>query len=243
MHVFYDQLAEYWPLISPVEEYREEAHEFLRVLQAAHPGARTLLELGSGGGSNAFYLKPHYALTLSDLSPQMLAVSARLNPDCEHVLGDMRTMDLGRTFDLVFVHDAVDYMTTEAELQAAIATAFRHCTPGGLALFVPDHVEGRFEPDSDCGGHDGDDGRGIRYLEWSYDPDPHDNRGTTEYAFLVRDAAGQVRSLHETHPFGMFPRETWLRLLTTCGFQTEVQQEQTEEERTPRLLFVARRPA
>ncbi len=34
--------------------------------------------------------------------------SRELNPDCEHVLGDMRTLRLGRTFDAVFVHDAVD---------------------------------------------------------------------------------------------------------------------------------------
>ena len=28
----------------------------------------------------------------------------------EHVQGDMRTLDLGRTFDVVLAHDAIDYM-------------------------------------------------------------------------------------------------------------------------------------
>ena len=50
-----------------------------------------------------------FTCTLSDLSPQMLSLSRTLNPGCEHVLGDMRTLRLGRTFDAVFVHDAVMY--------------------------------------------------------------------------------------------------------------------------------------
>jgi hypothetical protein len=38
----------------------------------------------------------------------MLEVSRRLNPDCEHPPGDIRSVRLGRTFDVVFVHDAIE---------------------------------------------------------------------------------------------------------------------------------------
>ena len=41
----------------------------------------------------------------------MLELSRTLNPDCEHLEGDMRTLRLGRTFDAVLIHDAVMYMT------------------------------------------------------------------------------------------------------------------------------------
>ena len=79
-------------------------------------------------------------MTLVDLSPQMLAVSRALNPECEHREGDMRTVNLGRTFDAVFVHDAIMYMTSEADsLIAAMRNAYRHCRAGGVALFVPDY--------------------------------------------------------------------------------------------------------
>lgn len=57
-------------------------------------------------------------LTLVDRSPEMLAVSFALNPECEHVVGDMRDMRLGRVFDCVLIHDAICYLTTEAELRA-----------------------------------------------------------------------------------------------------------------------------
>src|SRR5262245_28363274 len=104
----YTDLAEWWPLFSPPSHYDEEACDLLLTLPAA-PAARpvTAPELGAGGGSLASHLKRHIALTLSDLSPQMLANSRILNPECEHVVGDMRSLNLLRTFDLVFIHDAI----------------------------------------------------------------------------------------------------------------------------------------
>src|SRR6266581_3135573 len=81
----YTELAEWWPIFSGPEEYREEAAFFARVLkESCNPAPRTLLELGSGGGNNASHLKSHFKMTLVDVSPQMLAVSRALNPDCEH---------------------------------------------------------------------------------------------------------------------------------------------------------------
>src|SRR6266704_3624119 len=109
----YQDLAAWWPLISPPEEYADEAAFAARVLNQAGLPVREVLELGSGGGHCASHLTPGFTMTLVDLSAGMLAVSRRLNPDCAHVEADMRTVRLGRDFDAVFVHDAVDYMTTE----------------------------------------------------------------------------------------------------------------------------------
>ncbi len=99
----YEELAKWWPLLSPPDEYTEEVAFFLQALhdEGAKNGG-TLLELGSGGGSNAFHLKQIYTLTLTDLSPDMLAVSQSINPECEHIVSDMRTLRLGRQFDVVF---------------------------------------------------------------------------------------------------------------------------------------------
>ena len=239
---FYGELAEWWSLISPPEEYAEEAAYVATVLGSASIPVREVLELGSGGGHNAFYLKKHFTMTLVDLSEQMLDVSRRLNPECDHHRGDMRTIQLGRTFDAVFVHDAVDYMITESDLRRAVQTAFAHCRPGGIAVFVPDNITQTFEESTSHDGHDGADGRGVRYLEWSWDPDPHDTWTLTEYAFLLRGADGSVRAVHETHRTGLFGRELWLRILTESGFAADGIVEETTEERTPRELFLGRRP-
>jgi SAM-dependent methyltransferase len=237
-HRFYGDLAPWWPLISAPEEYVEEAAFAASLLRGADGGTRTVLELGSGGGSNAFHLKSEFAMTLVDLSADMLAVSAILNPECEHLAGDMRTLRLGRTFDAVFVHDAIEYMTTEADLRRAVATAYAHLRPGGIAVLVPDNIAENFEASSDHGGHDGPDGRGVRYLSWSTDPDPTDTVTRTEYAFLLRSPDGSVQVAHDTHDLGLFPREVWLRVLAEAGFQARSIAEMTTEERLPREFFV-----
>ena len=240
-HRLYGELAPWWPLISPPEEYVEEAAFAASLLDSAAIPVREVLELGSGGGHNAVHLKSRFAMTLVDRSEAMLDASRRLNPECQHVAGDMRTVRLGRAFDAVFVHDAVDYMTGEDDLRRVMETAFVHCLPGGAALFVPDRTTEAFAEETDHGGSDGPDGRGARYLEWTWDPDPGDTWFRTEYAFLLREADGSVRVVHDTHRLGLFGREVWLRLLAEAGFDAAGIAEETAEPRTPRQLFLGRR--
>ena len=237
----YRELASWWPLLSPPEEYLEEATFYRELLEAACAAPpRTLLELGSGGGNNASHLKGRLELTLVDRSPEMLAVSHALNPECEHVRGDMRDVRLGRVFDCVFIHDAICYLTSEAELRAAIETAFVHCRPGGAVLVAPDHVLEAFQPGTDHGGHDGADGRGLRYLEWTWDPDPSDSTYLVDYAYLLRERDGSVSVEHDRHTEGLFPREAWLRLLSDAGFVPS-RAEYPSEELTGYEVFVGRK--
>ena len=234
----YSDLATWWPLLSPPEEYADEAEFFWRLLSGAGlPASASLLEFGSGGGSNAFHLKRHFAhLTLTDLSPGILAISRELNPECEHLEGDMRTVRLGRVFDVVFIHDAIDYMTSLHDLRRAMLTAFVHCRAGGAALFVPDHVRETFQPSTEQGGSD-DEGRALRYLEWAYDPDATDTSYVVEFAYLMRGAKGSVRVEHEQHTCGLFPRALWLQLLPEIGFRAEIVHDPYERD-----LFLAHRP-
>ncbi len=242
-YAFYHELAPWWPLVSSPEEYAEEAAFAAALLRGAEPPTRTVLELGSGGGNNAAHLKREFAMTLVDLSPEMLAVSQQLNPECEHLTGDMRTLRLGRTFDAVFVHDAIEYMTTEDELRQAVASVYAHCRPGGVAVLVPDHIAENYEPTTGHGGNDAPDGSGVRYLSWSSPPSPGTSTTTTDYAFLVRTADGSVTVAHDRHLLGLFPRETWLRVLTEAGFSARSVAEVTRENRLPREFFVGTRPA
>ena len=208
--------------MSAPSEYAEEAALYQRILlEACERPAHTLLELGSGGGNNASYLKARFSMVLVDRSPGMLRVSRALNPDCEHIEGDMRTARLGRQFDCVFVHDAVVYMTTEADLRSAMETAYVHCKPGGAALFAPDHVRENFRASTDHGGHDGVD-RALRYVEWTWDPDPTDSTYVVDYAYLLRGSDGSIHVEWDRHIEDLFARADWLRLLTEVGFDPRV---------------------
>ena len=218
----YGELASWFHLLSAPPDYAEEA-EFARgLLTGASPTQpHTLLELGSGGGNNASHLKAHFQMTLVDLSPGMLDLSRTLNPECEHLSGDMRNVRLGRMFDAVFVHDAVMYMTTDDELRQVIETAFVHCKPGGAALFMPDVVRENFVSLTTHGGHDGE-GRSIRYIEWTFDPDPSDTTYTVDFAYLLREKDKPLRAVHDHHVFGLFWKEVWMRLLERAGFQPRI---------------------
>lgn len=242
-HRIYGDFAPWWPLISPVVDSAHEAAQLTDLLAAGPRPVRTVLELGSGGGNMAAHLKRRFSMTLVDISARMLDVSRRLNPDCEHVMADMRTVRLGREFDAVLVHEAIDHMVDEWALGEAIETAWVHCPPGGTALFVPDHTAETFLATSEHGGSDAPDGRGVRYLEWSWDPDPSDHWITTEYVFVFRQPDGTTEVEHETHRCGLFPESTWLRLLAEVGFEPEVveRSEPSGDERPRRRIFVARR--
>jgi len=233
----YDELADWFHLLTAPEEYADEAAFVLDLLRAHVDGPlETLLELGSGGGNTASHLRAHLRLTLTDISPAMLDLSRTLNPDCEHLLGDMRTARLGRTFDAVLIHDAVMYMTSEADLRAALETAFVHLRPGGAAEIAPDCVRETFQPKTEHGGHDGE-GRALRYLEWSYDPDPSDTTFVTDFALLLREGARDVRVRYDRHVEGLFARAAWLDLLREVGFVPSVTVDEWDRE-----VFVGVRP-
>jgi SAM-dependent methyltransferase len=185
-----------------------------------------LLELGCGGGSLASHLKARFDLTLTDYAPGMLAVSRALNPDCEHLLGDMRTLRLARQFDVVLIHDAIMYATDAASVQATLETAATHCRPGGTVIVLPDYVRETFTPGTEEGGHDASDGRGLRYLEWRWDPDPNDDTYVVDYAFLLRDVSGDVRVVHDRHVEGLFTRARWFEWFECAGLSAKSDRDQ-----------------
>jgi SAM-dependent methyltransferase len=225
----YGELAEWWPIFSGPDEYREEAAYFARTLKASSkPPPRRVLELGCGGGNNAFHLKAHFEMSLVDLSPGMLAVSRAINPECEHIKGDIRKVRLGRTFDAVFVHDAICHMTTEADLRAVMKTAYDHLRPGGVALFVPDEVTETFAAETDHGGNDADRGS-VRYLQWITDPNPHDSTYVVDFAILIKDGRGRTRLVHDRHKLGLFSRAKWRSLLREVGFSLRTINEEFAE--------------
>ncbi len=234
----YGELAGWWPVFSDPKEYQREAGHIARVLRRSMaPPPRTVLELGSGGGSSAFHLKSQFAMTLVDRSPQMLKVSRKLNPECKHIRGDIRTLRLGREFDAVYVHDAICHMTTERDLRAVMETAYLHCRLGGVALFLPDFVRETFVAGTDQGGTDSPR-RSLRFLQWVIDPDPSDTTYHVDFAILLRNQSGAARVVHDRHVLGLFTRARWLRLLRDVGFNAVVVRHEKIRE-----LFLGRRSA
>jgi hypothetical protein len=239
--LLYGDLVPWYRLLDPPKDHLDEATAYREALEtAATSRPETLLELGAGAGNNALYMKERFRCTLTDISEAMQALSRETNPECEHVLGDMRTLRLERTFDVVFVHDAVMYMTSAAELEAVAKTAFLHTRPGGGALFAPDFVRETFRERSELHRNE-DGGRTLCCLEWGWDPDPADDTFVTEFAFLLRDGT-TMRAVHDRHVEGLFSRTTWFRVLEGAGYRVEAVSRPFDDDVTDEV-FLCRRPS
>jgi SAM-dependent methyltransferase len=213
----YTELADWFYLLTAPEDYAEEATFYRETIVAnCSHSPLTLLELGSGGGNNASHLKKFFNMTLVDLAPEMLCISRELNPECEHLQGDMRTVRLGKQFDAVFIHDAISYLTNENDLRQAIQTAYSHCRPGGAVLLCPDYTKEIFHPETAHGGHDKGNS-GLRYLSWTRDEKPEDTTYIMDMAYLLREGE-HVRCRFDRHVLGLFSETTWLKLLKEAGF-------------------------
>lgn len=213
----YDELAQWWPLMSPPSEYEEEAPGIARLLcPAPAPGRPRVLELGSGGGHLASHLKAHFDLTLLDRSPQMLEMSRNLNPECRHLQGDMRNARLGELFDAVLIFDAISHLGDIADLRAALETARAHLRPGGIGVFCPDWTRECFRPETTTGGSDDAD-RGMRYIEWTH-PEIEGTVYRSDLVYLLLERGKPLRIEHDRVELGVFSRAQWRGTLMEAGF-------------------------
>ena len=154
----------------------------------------------------------------------------------------MHSVRLGCVFDCVLVPDEISYMTSLSDLASAIATAFAHTGPGGVAMFQPDFVVDAFEPGTETGGSDGN-GRGLRYLEWRWVPDSKTDMYVTDMAYLLRDESGAAKVIHDRHFMGLFPRTVWLELISAVGFKPlKVPYEHSSYSDTGHEVFLGLRP-
>lgn len=214
----YGDLAWTWPIISPPEDYVEEAETFCRAIQQhAHLEVKTLLDLGCGGGHNDHTLKQHFRVTGVDLSESMLALARRLNPEVTYRCADMRTVRLGHLFDAALIADSIDYMLTADELRAAFETAFVHLKPGGVFCTYAEVTRERFRQNSTGHSTHAQDDVEITFIENYYDPDPTDTTYEMTFVYLIR-RGGRLSIETDHHLGGIFPLQTWLDLLQEVGF-------------------------
>ena len=246
----YHDLAHLWPIISPPEEYTVEAAEWRDLIwsefgwtgnqPAWDPRAR-LLDLGCGGGHLLSHFTRHFTTEAVDISPEMLEISKSLNPYTIHHLGDMRTIRLGRTFDVVTIHDAVNYMVNEEDLRAAVRTAQAHLDPGGLVLLAPDCLRDTFDGSRVVDWTRETDDSNITFIEYVAQPSPEATTVESVFVFIInRD--GDIQVEVDRHTSGLFPKTLWLEALRDAGLAAEYVQTNAYEGGFGGNLFVGRKP-
>ena len=147
----YARAARAYDLFYLEKDYEAEAGAVVALAEQYSPGARSLLDVGCGTGAHLAHLSKRYSRVAGvDASAAMLDEARHSYPTIDFHDGDMRTFALAERFDVVTcLFSAVGYMTTEPDLDAAIANMAAHLAPGGVLLvegwitpdaFLPDHA-------------------------------------------------------------------------------------------------------
>ena len=234
----YDEFAYLWPLISSPIDYEREAGFWLNILrEKLGAGRKSLLELGVGGGNNLSHLTDDFKATAVDISPGMLKNSTMLNPGVEHIVGDMRTIRVGRMFDAVIVHDAVSYMLNEQDLSQTFQTAREHLQIGGIFVTAPDWLIENFPGIYTSSSTSSDGDTELTYFEYSHDPDIFDTTMETYFTYFIKEGS-RFRVEQDRHVTGLFPMKTWTSLMEKTGFEVETRDYPVHDDLRQSNLFV-----
>lgn len=139
------EYSRYYDLLYRDKNYRGEAGFVSDLIRIHAPQASSVLELGCGTGRHAELLAADgFIVHGIDRSEGMLAkarkrrggLSDELADRLEFSAGDVRTVRLGKKFDVVIsLFHVMSYMSTNQDLSLFFASAREHLVPGGLFLF------------------------------------------------------------------------------------------------------------
>lgn len=238
----YNDLSYIWPIISPPHEYSVEAWNITEIIhQNIDLGRPSLLELGCGGGHILSHLTKTFACTAVDISEPMLNLSQNLNPSVPHHLDDMRSVALEQTFDVILIHDAINYMLSEQDLKSTFCTAIKHLNPAGILILAPDWFSDTFNPPitmhwtkTTASGH-------ITFIEYLDDADKTDTTIESLFLYIINNH-GDIQIEQDKHITGIFPQQTWIALLKEIGFSTEIRNFPSYEGGFGGNLIVAKAP-
>ncbi|KJK43306.1 SAM-dependent methyltransferase [Streptomyces sp. NRRL F-4428] len=222
------------------KDYRAEAavvRELVGQRTPVPPAAGSLLDVACGTGSHLAEHAGHFGHTAGvDLSADMLAVAARLNPGVPLTQGDMRDFRLGRTFSAVTcMFSSVGYLETAADLDAAIANLAAHLEPGGVLVVEPWWCPESFRP-----GWVGADV--VRSGERTISRVSHtvrDGRNSRmEVHYTVADPLAGIEHFTDTHVMTLFERTEYRDAFLRAGLEPSY----VRHELYGPGLFVATRP-
>lgn len=219
----YEKSARIYDLLyvgAGIKDYHAETAELRRIIDQSCPGARSLLDVACGTGAHLAELRQWYEVEGADLSPAMLAVARERLPRVRLHQADMRTLDLGRSFDAVIcLFSSIGYIIEPAEMRSAVARLAAHVAPGGVLVLDgwvrPDEWQDRFRPEPDIAR---DDEALVVRLAFT-----RRERDITnlDMHHLVQTAGG-IDYFVENHKLALTPTEDYVSAVETAGLAARV---------------------
>jgi len=197
-----------------------EAKKLAEIVRSRFPGAQSLLDVACGTGAHLETLAGLFEHVEGvEYSADMLAIAKHKLPHVPLYTGDMRTFELGRSFDAVTcMGNAVACMSTVEELETAIIRMACHLVSGGVLI-----VEPWFFPDNFLDGHVGghtviEDGRVIARVTHST---RQGDRTRHEVRFVIADSKG-IWEFTEVLMVSLFRREQYAAAFERAGCTVEL---------------------
>lgn len=135
----FNAYAGYYDLLYKDKDYEAEVSYINDLIKKYRSGAKSILNLGCGTGRHdVSFEKMGYSVCGVDLSATMLAEARKraIPGKLEFFEGDVRTVDLGRKFDVVVsLFHVMSYQTTDNDIFSVFCTAGRHLATGGVFIF------------------------------------------------------------------------------------------------------------
>jgi SAM-dependent methyltransferase len=213
---FYDALYSF-------KDYEGAAHGVHETIQALHPGARRLLDVGCGTGRHLASLRQWYEVEGLDLEPGLLDVASARLPDVPLHAQDMAAMEVDGSFDAITcLFSAIAYVRTVDRLENAIRGFAAHLNPGGLVIIEPFFPPDRYWTDRvTMNVVDEDDLR----IAWMYtSPPPVDGIAAIDIHYLV-GTRDEVTHFTERHELGLFSDEDYARAFSAAGMRARFDDE------------------
>jgi SAM-dependent methyltransferase len=208
--------ARFYDAVYSFKDYAAEAARVSALIRERCPDARTLLDVACGTGAHLEHLAKEYTVEGLDLDPALLAVAHERFGGVGLHEADMRSFDLGRTFDAVTcLFSAIGYVRGVSELRETAAAMARHLVPGGALVvepwFAPDaweagHFSARFVDEADFK---------LARMNVSELPKP-DGTLVLTFHYLVVSRDG-VEHFTEEHVTTLFTREQYLDAFGSAG--------------------------
>jgi SAM-dependent methyltransferase len=248
----YDALAPHYDLLTAGYDYaRWIAAVHALATKHAVPGRR-VLDLGCGTGhAIPALVECGYDVSACDLSPAMVDVARGKASIPEPFVADMRSLPDVGPFDLVLcLDDAINYLLSERDLDAAMKSVYRVLAPHGLLIFDVNTrltYTGAFACDRVCS--DGD--RVVAWRGHGLQPgEPETARATveifvaTERSDLWQHAVSEHVQRHWSHDeLVTAARAGRLVPVEAVGQRTGAVLDPTPDpERHTKVVYVVRRP-
>jgi ubiquinone/menaquinone biosynthesis C-methylase UbiE len=147
--VYTRMTADVYDAIYSKKSYESEAERLKGIINKyKQTDGNELLDVACGTGLHLPYLVDQFEVTGIDLSEEQIKGAKERLPRINFVVGDMRTFDLHKQFDIVTcLFSSIGYMQSEADLSKAIVNMSKHLKPGGVLVIEPWLQPDAFDPD------------------------------------------------------------------------------------------------